>query len=693
MQLSPEVENALKEALMSGSGKAKFTLILMHGAPQAGKNSVKLVLEGKPPQSKLNSTGIMENPVRLIATSRHIATGTKANETVIETVNEQKIIEMIAAYVRQLKYEVSHAKHHDSQNESANSSSETSAHHLVNMVQSHAKEHDNEATNIVTPPSTTSPKEDEVITDDTGESEDSTSQTEMASATLDVLNELDGITTHSTDLFDVHWIHIVDSGGQPQFSDVIRLMYQSASLHIVVIRLDKTLKERTKVEYMEDGKNKYMFSEILSLSSLQMIERTCQLANSDPKCPQWVMIVGTRLDQELLKESLEEKNKQLENVFQKYKKTIIRASDESIIFAMNAVTDKLDEHEKYKHDLQKQILAAPKLTFKVPVKWMLFDLEVQRSTAEEDILQKSVCKEVAKSCYLNQEDMEYALQYFTKIGLHMHHPKVVPDLFFTSVTPVVERLTNTISASFRLPKHGPMDGDRCQLRAGILTTTLLDKLWSSNQKFNQSVFTAENFLDLLEHFHIVVKINENTYFLPCVLPLDNPTEDNVKPYFREECDPIFLLMKKGSILPQGFFPALTIELLQRQSSPIFKLKQNDQLRHVITLCIKDTCCSVCLVDKISWFEVYLSGDVKHCPDVLKAVEDSADLVRTHLKIAFRLKQGFYCPGTKCGVVDAHLCKLIKDGSGAKCLQSGCCYTKKQLISDRQECWLKPSTGL
>ena len=77
-------------------------------------------------------------------------------------------------------------------------------------------------------------------------------------------------------------------------------MYQSASLHIVVIRLDKTLKEKTKVEYMEDGENKYRFSENLSLSSLQIIERTCQLATSDPERPQWVMIVATRLDQELL---------------------------------------------------------------------------------------------------------------------------------------------------------------------------------------------------------------------------------------------------------------------------------------------------------------------------------------------------------------------------------------------------------
>ena len=702
MQVSPEVEKARKEALKSGSGKARFTLILMHGAPQAGKTSVKLVLEGKPPQKKQNSTGIMEIPARLIATSRFVATGTKEKDIVIETVNEQKLIEMIAAHVHQLKKhqsnQVFNTAYHDSHKESANIvtslSSETSEHHLVKLVQSHGisndKQHDNynETANIGTPTSTTSPKEGQVIADDT---QVNTSQTEMAGVIHDVLNELEGTTIDSTDLFDVHWIHIVDSGGQPQFSDVIRLMYQSASLHIVVIRLDKTLKEKTKVEYMEDGENKYRFSENLSLSSLQIIERTCQLANSDPKRPQWVMIVATRLDQKLLEESLEEKNKQLENVYQKYINNIIRASDKSIIFAMNAVTDEVDKLENYKCHLQKQILKAPKLSYEeVPVKWMLFDLEVQRRTAEEDILQKSVCKEAAKSCYLNQKDMEYALQYFTEVGLHMHH-SVVPDLVFISVTPVVERLTNTISASFRLPEHGPMDEDRCQLRAGKLTTKLLDKLWSSNQKFNKSVFTAEKFLALLEHFHIAVKMNENTYFLPCVLPLDDPT-NKVEPYFKKNCDPIILLMENDNILPQGFFPALTIHLLQRRSSPAFELNiKNKQFRRVITLISTDTCCGVCLVDQISWFDIYLSGDVKHCPDVLKAVEESVKHICRHLKVAYQLKRGFDCPHD-CGIEDDHPCVLTENG--AKCLwKLHCCYTNEELISDKRECWLNSSTGL
>ena len=38
----------------------------------------------------------------------------------------------------------------------------------------------------------------------------------------------------STELFDVDWIYLLDSGGQPQFLDVLPLLFRNESLHIVV---------------------------------------------------------------------------------------------------------------------------------------------------------------------------------------------------------------------------------------------------------------------------------------------------------------------------------------------------------------------------------------------------------------------------------------------------------------------------
>ena len=631
------IDAAMREAMKYGSGTTNGILILMHGAPQAGKSSVKLVIEGELPL-KQNSTGVMESPVRLISTSR-LRIASKKTGKVLSKVGDKELIKMLAAHLHQeMKKNVS---------------------------------------------STEAPTDSE---------EDEVSMIDTTNVLKDVANELPGVTDDSISLFDVQWIYLVDCGGQPQFSDVVRLMFQSATLHIVVIRLDKTLDEKPKIEYIKDGENQYDFPECLSLSSLEMIQRTCELANSDPKRPQSVMIVGTRLDHESREEPLDKKNERLKVLLPIYENTIVPASSQGIIFAMNAVTNVPEDRKKYTRQLQEVILEAPKLhenDITVPANWMLFDLEVQRHSTEEGILQKSVFLEVAETCYLNEEGMEEASQYFTEAGLHMHYPKVIPDLVFTSVTPVVKRLTSVISESFCFKKCLPLHEGQPQLRAGKLTKSLLVKLFK--KQFDKSVFSVEKFLALLEYFHIAVEIDKNTYFLPCLLPLDDPT-DKIEKCFTEKCDPLVFVTEKKSILPQGFFPGLVVEMMK--SYPTIELQDRKQLRRSIALSTgSSTTCGIRLVDRIWWFDVYLSGDVKYCPDILKAVEDSVKRISEHLEIDYQLKQGFHCP-PECCTECLHPCILTDDKGGAQCsLDLACYYTKEDLKYEKKQYWLKPPTGV
>ena len=697
MTLSPEVEAALKEAMKQGAGNANLILILMHGAPLAGKTSVKLVIQNDPPQSKGESTGTIENPVRLISTARFATDKTNAGEDVLFKVDEKKLIEMIATRVNSLKQQssdISHAKD-DSHQTNIIATLTPSVNPEVQMSdpaiseytpsQSETIEMTGDITDVQTPDILNDDSDEkksiemiatrvnclkqqsEVQISNPASSEYTPSQSEtieMTGVITEVVQTVDILKNDSADLFDAQMIHLIDSGGQPQFTDVVPLMFHGASLHIIVIRLDEKLIDKPKVEFLVDGENQYNYPENVSLTTLQMIERTCELANSNPENPQSVMIVGTRYDKKC-EESLEEKNEQLEEIFQKYKHNIIRAGDGGIIFAMNAVTTDPEKRAEYTRILQNQILHAEKIgkDFKVPVRWMIFDLEVQRRATKEGILQMSICSEVAQLCHLDENEMKNALQYFTEVALHMYYPKVDRDLLFTNITPVVQRLTNVLSASFLSPEYGPQAKDRQQLRGGELTKALLDKLWQ--QKFDQSIFTAETFLKLLEYLYIAVKKNKETYFLPCVLPLDDPTNEVLKSFVNGEVDPI-LLMRDENILPQGFFPAVVVGLIKTSKFKLVPLNSEmPRLRRAIALEISSDTCSICLVDQISWIDVYLSGDTNDCPAVLKAVEKSAESTSKLLKIKkVVLKRGFYCPGD-CRVEVRHPCILTEDG-GAKC---------------------------
>ena len=92
------------------------------------------------------------------------------------------------------------------------------------------------------------------------------------------------------------------------------------------------------------------------------------------------------------------------------------------------------------------------------------------------------------------------------------------------------------------------------MTSGILRKAFVEELFRG--KFNPHPFSVDKFFDLLEYLRISDQIDKDTYFIPCVLPLDDPHP--VK--FVTECYPALLTWGEN-VLPQGFFPALIVQLL------------------------------------------------------------------------------------------------------------------------------------
>ena len=327
--ISPETHAALIKSIKEGSGDVNLALILLHGAPSVGKSSLHRILQGLPPllKSQQHSTELLQNPVRLINTNRFALTATH----VLEHVDERKVMNMIAA-------------------------------HISRQGKESTTEEIPQATSKTTPQTkmtkNESPTRDQVVVSD---------------VVKGIAAELSNVTSISSDLFNVLWFHLVDSGGQPQFSDVLPLVFPKVSLHIVVIRLDEKLDDKPKVRYLFAGEDKYVVPENLALSHLQMIERTCELAQAaattNPKghCP-WVMALGTHLDCICPEESLQEKNRRLQEVFERYKHIIVRTSGKEMIFAMNAMAPVGKERDEYTCVLQDRVFHAPLVhTNDVPV--------------------------------------------------------------------------------------------------------------------------------------------------------------------------------------------------------------------------------------------------------------------------------------------------------------------------------------
>ena len=387
--------------------------VLLHGAPQVGKTSVKRLIFNYLPLAKEDekSTQFLENPVRAISTCRMMST----DERNLEEIDETKLIKMIQMEL----------KSHLSKRKREEKSPDQSC-----ACNSDPTNHDDESG----PPL----KKFRPSSDETDEM-----PTKMPDVLSDIANDLNSIDPkNAPPLFACQFAHLVDSGGQPQFSDLLPLVFQSESHHhIAVTPLNEKLNTKPQNCVNIHGKRKKL-PDALLLTHFQLIERVCQLAKASESK---VIIVGTHLDEENEEEPLAKKNKQLEPLLEKYQGSLIPKDDESIVFPVNAMAPEGKERKEYAAMLQTLILDdfCNNEEKTVPLRWMALELELsRRSRKSGEIIEKTECDEIASS--LGISDLPGAMSFFNEIAVHYYYPEAVPGIIFTSVGAISSRLSTIL---------------------------------------------------------------------------------------------------------------------------------------------------------------------------------------------------------------------------------------------------------
>ena len=460
----------------------------------------------------------------------------------------------------------------------------------------------------------------------------------------------------STELFDVDWIHLLDSGGQPQFLDVLPLLFRNESLHIVVIRLTEGLDDRPKVCFYDKGKDIYTLPDHLTLSNREIIERACQMAEAQAtsgKSVPKVMVVGTHKDKLGINSEakLKEINKELTKVHQKYSRVLIRKSSDEVIFAVNAMAPDGEERQQYTEELQKCILEAVKETgdvIDVPLKWLAFHLDLDTTGG---IVRTSECYRRGEILGMGRSEVENALKFFDKVSLLLYHPDDVPDLIFTKMYPLISRLSRLIKASFITPGScitAPYDRLR---QKGLFNKSFLPTIFEDLKKYEKEnilksveeidmflywfdvfddgeLFSDDDFMKLLECLKIAVHIGDDDYFLPSALSLEPPSNDSS---FKSSCVPLVFTWDER-ILPHGFFLTLVVELLQQnqcRENLHFDFPKNVyQCRDMIQLTVvkKQLPGVMKLVDRKRWIEIYYSSDSRYCVKLHAVISNAVEMV-------------------------------------------------------------------
>ena len=313
----------------------------------------------------------------------------------------------------------------------------------------------------------------------------------------------------SQKLLHVHWVYIIDTGGQPQFLQLLPAFIKNISACVCFLRLDQNLDDQPSVQFFDASGKQVGVTYKSEKTNLQVVEscvRTihskCSLnSEKSPSC----FVVGTHLDQYeegKCAESIEEKDKRL---LQKLSNTHVEASmmlyesgdeNERLIFPLNCKNPEERDHNVAAEFRKCVVKHCSKPEVKIPLAWFVLEERIRQYATKKDVpyVERAMCAKIANTLHMSTENFEAALNHLLKLNIFRCYSSV-PNLIFCTTQVILMKLTELVQHSHRLRK-APVQGingeDISFKHEGIISIKFLKRFPS----FYSDLFTPECFLNV-----------------------------------------------------------------------------------------------------------------------------------------------------------------------------------------------------
>ena len=438
----------------------------------------------------------------------------------------------------------------------------------------------------------------------------------------------------SEPIMEVNLIHLVDSGGQPQFHEVLPAFLRRRSAYIFVFDLSENLDAQPQIEYYNENGTLICKACPAAHTNLQIFMhciRTLQSHKFGGKAPN-IFTLGTHRDLEhKCSETREAKNRKIaEMLLPKFEDEVVyfNVRKKELIFPLNA---KLPEEEDWKTAKEIRKLIMEKCSPEpddTPLRWYGLEIALQEmaESLKRGVMSKEECFTVALRFHFDRDSFEAALQHLDGLNIIFYYPDTLPGMVFIDPQVLLDKVTELVKFSYELKNE---DADSATMAKGgeyrkfqdhaLVTTEFL-----ASDKFGKhyvpNLFTPLELVKLFRALLIFADFNDSEYFMPCLLQIIS-SEEVAKHRLDSSAAtvPLILCFPHGGPL-LGMFCSLIVYLLSsanRSPSP-WKLVV-DRLstpvclfRNCVKFMIPEYPGTVTLVDSFSFFEVHVTGRGKFC---------------------------------------------------------------------------------
>ena len=482
-----EAQTIVDQALKTGSIEQRNTLAVVVGIAGSGKTSLISRLFREKPSDRYTSTGVAEQSLRGLM--HHIAKGKS-----FERLSQEKILEIFASFLPAGLPETdidSLAKNFTEEEEEPEPTQDPSGKALSPLKSG--------------TPSPSSP-----------------SQKSHASETMiSLVQTVQGSKKAAL----IELLHMIDTGGQPEFMEIMPSLIHNSNLTLLVLNLDQFLDDHSRFAFSEDGIpfKRPLPSIHTNRQVIRQLARTLQAKRPTHKGSQHskVSVIGTHRDcvekKGKLQETLEAMDEEVESLF---------TEDELMneIFPVNLKEP--DGNDEMMLEMIRKCIseAGIGVKAKIPFSFFMFEHEAikcveQKKDRKVKILSFEECvQEVGARLKMSREVVKAALIFFHRHNIFLYFQRILPNVVFLAPQVPLDFVNAIVAFSYKeksdaisilRPKYKRFCNE------GIITEEMLcDDSVQLSDHFICNIYEPQDAIKLFLHIYAIAPLSNEE-------PLDN----------------------------------------------------------------------------------------------------------------------------------------------------------------------------
>ena len=563
-------------------------------------------------------------------------------------------------------------------------------------------------------PGVTAPPSDSSDESDASDFEDEAEKILQSISTDEELVKLmDQLSTNVAPLTTFRIIQIIDSGGQPQFHEILPVFLRRLSFYVFVFRLCDDLDSRPIVEFYTDGKpigtpyeSAHTIEQLLQHCVRTMHSHRSSLGSAG-ECPQ-IIVVGTHADREKeSKENREVKNDRILKILSQVPERQVvyhNLSERKVIFPMNA-REPGNAEKTMVEQIREVLLGNSAIQpANIPLGWFALEilLEQMSQSLQRGVLSKEECLSLAvEKLHFKEDSLDAAIEYLDQLSVLFYYRDILPDIVFADTQILLDKVTELVMKSFeidKLSKEHALTGDWNKFCKFALVTVEFLSHKEFSKHYVPGLFEPKDLILLFKRLLIFASISSTELFVPALLKmLDDDRVNKLRVSLSAPIPPLAIQFPDGGprkgifcsltcflASPDNVFPAPWTILVDNFKTPVCLYRNSIQFE--VPKCPG----VVTLIDTFSHFEVHVDFSSKApervcsivCHRIYQAIFKGLRKATLNLGYSNSIPSlALLCP---CGVGSAHITSSDAD------LGLWICTNDKMMcgeLTSQQQLWL------